>query len=215
MSPTVFVVDDDEASREGVALLLETEGHRVSRFPDAESFLATHAVEATGCLVLDQRMPGMSGTDMQAELARRGNRMPIIFLSAFGDVPTTARAMRAGAVDFLTKPVDGRLLVERVRACLGAAESERRLAAACARQRAGAALLTGREREVLSMAISGASNKTIAEGLGISARTVEVHRSRVFLKLGVRSLVELHTQAESLGLTLRELLDLPAPPGPA
>ena len=96
MSPTVYVIDDDDASREGVALLLETEGHRVRHFADAESFLAAREPEIPGCLVLDQRMPGMNGTDLQAELARRQVRMPIIFLSAFGDVPTTVRAMQGG-----------------------------------------------------------------------------------------------------------------------
>ncbi len=206
--PTVFVVDDDAAVRAGVSMLLETAGIRHECHGDAESFLAAWDPERTGCVVLDLRMPGMDGLAAQEELARRGSRMPIIFLSAFGDVPTTARAMRSGAVDFMTKPVDGGQLVERVHAALDTAERDRRAAALGARFRAGMAALTGREREILALAIIGTSNKAIAEQLDISPRTVEVHRSRVVLKLGVKSLVELHTLAESLGVTLHDLLGL-------
>lgn len=209
MSPTVYVIDDDDASREGVALLLETEGHRVRHFADAESFLAAREPEIPGCLVLDQRMPGMNGTDLQAELARRQVRMPIIFLSAFGDVPTTVRAMQGGALDFLAKPVNGPDLLRRIPAALALATRWR--AEDTVRQQVAERLatLTAREKQVLTLAMAGRSNKEIGEALGISTRTVEVHRSHVMLKLGVSSLLEMNQWLSRAALPLSEILELP------
>lgn len=181
-------------------MLLETSGIPVRTHAGPRDFLA--ALPASGCLILDQRMPEMSGLDLQAELLRRGIRLPIIFLSAFSDVPTTVAAMKNGAVDFLIKPVNGRELLTRVRNVL-AHEAERH-----ARVTARDALrdrlegLSQREKQVLTLAIAGLANKAISEALEISARTVENHRARIFFKIGVSSLLELMQRAAAVGLPL-------------
>ncbi|MBL8487982.1 MAG: response regulator transcription factor [Rhodocyclaceae bacterium] len=205
---TVFVVDDDAAVRAGIALLLETAGLRHECHASGEDFLAAWHPLRFGCVLLDLRMQGMDGIATQEELTRRGSHMPVIFLSAFGDVPTTVRAMRGGALDFMTKPVDGGQLVSRVFQALRTSEQDRNVAAAVARYRAGVASLTERERSVLALAITGSANKAIADQLGISSRTVEVHRAHIVLKLGIGSVMELHTHGESLGVTVHELLGL-------
>jgi FixJ family two-component response regulator len=200
--PTIFVVDDDAVVREALALLLETAGFRVSGHVSAEAFLDAWHPDQAGCLVLDMRMPGMGGEALQAELKRRNAPLPIIFMSAFGDVPTTVRAMQGGAVDFLTKPVNGADLIERVRAALAQDQSLRR--AETLRQHFQVRLekLTEREREILTLALAGHSNKAIAQALGISFRTIEVHRSHILLKLDVRSLLELARLAAEAGVPL-------------
>jgi len=200
--PTVYLVDDDAIVRESVSLLLETAGFKVECHASAEEFLAVWHPERPGCLLLDMLMPGMSGEELQVELNHRNARLPIIFMSAFGDVPTTVRAMQGGAVDFLTKPVNGADLIERVRGTL-AREREARQAEAL-RQDFQARLqkLTEREREILALALAGRSNKEIAQLLGISFRTIEVHRSHLFLKTGVRSLLELTRMATEVGIRI-------------
>jgi FixJ family two-component response regulator len=133
-APTVFVVDDDAAVRDGLALLLDTAGLAVETFDSADAFLAAFDVERPGCLVVDVRMPGKTGPELQGEMTRRGLRLPVIFLTAYGDVPTTVQAMKAGAVDFLTKPIDAPVLLECVKQAI---ESD-------ARQRAAAEVANGR-----------------------------------------------------------------------
>lgn len=189
--PTVFIIDDSAAIRDSLFLLLETAGLPAAAFACAEDFLAALRPDATGCIVLDVNLPGMHGPDLQAELVRRGVRLPTIFLTAHGDIPTTVRAMKAGAVDFLTKPVDGAVLLARIRSALATAREARE--AETARQAAEARLgaLTEREQQVLSLAVAGHSNKEIAQQLGISFRTVEVHRAHILQKTGAASLVEL------------------------
>lgn len=199
-APTVFVVDDDDAVRDSVSLLLETAGLSVEAYESAESFLAGLDSEQTGCLVLDMRMQGMGGMELQAELARRGIPLPIIFLTAHGDIPTTVRAMKAGAADFLTKPVDGAVLLERIEAALVRARSDRESQAARQEARARLAVLTEREREILALAVAGCANKEIARRLGISFRTVEVHRSHILLKTGAETLLELAQLVAAGGL---------------
>lgn len=195
----VCIVDDDDAVRDGLALLLETAGFAVKAYDSAEAFLAVCAPQGCGCccLVLDEQMPGMNGSELQAVLARRGVSLPIIFLSAHGDIPTAVQAIKAGALDFLTKPVDGEVLIERVRAALSQyGENTQREAAhqaLCDR----VASLTEREREVMRLAVAGQVNKAIAQQLGISHRTVEIHRARVMQKTGVANLVELVRLAAS------------------
>ena len=187
----VYVVDDDEAVRESLAFLFDAAGLAVETFASAEGFLAAARPAVPACLVLDVCMPGMDGPQLQAELSRRGVRLPIIFLTGYGTIPLTVKAMQAGAADFLIKPVDGQRLVERVQALLRAslAAWEGELENQALRERL--ATLTEREREVLAHALDGHANKEIAARLGISPRTVEHHRSRVLLKTGVDNLLRL------------------------
>jgi FixJ family two-component response regulator len=194
---TVFVVDDDPAVRESMGLLMASAGLRSRGFSSAREFLAAYEPGTPGCLVLDLRMPGMSGVELQHELRRRGATLPTIFLTAYADVPTAVGAVRAGAVDFMQKPVDGRHLLTRVRDALGidSRSRARRSAAEDARERL--ACLTPRESEVLHLVVEGHSNKAIAKALGISRRTVETHRARIMHKTEAASLVDLIRIVES------------------
>jgi FixJ family two-component response regulator len=197
MSPTVFVIDDDAAVRDSLGRLLEAHRLQVRTYESAEGFLAALRPTTSGCLVLDVRLPRMSGPELQARLAARGMRLPIIFLTAQGDIPTSVRALQAGAVDFLEKPVAGDLLLERVRAALRTEAKQRREQAQLTRARARYAQLTPREREVMGFLTAGQSSKEIARRLGISHRTVEVHRTRVMHKMQVTNLIELAAAAQA------------------
>jgi two-component system response regulator FixJ len=189
--PVVFIVDDDPAVRESMGMLMASAGLDSCGFPSARDFLAAYEPEVPGCLVLDLRMPGMSGIELQEELDRRGATLPIIFLTAYADVPTAVGAVRAGAVDFLQKPVDGGRLLNRVRDALGidSRSRARRSEAEGARERL--ARLTARESEVLQLVVEGHTNKAVAKILGISRRTVETHRARIMRKTDAASLPEL------------------------
>lgn len=189
--PVVYVVDDDAIVRDGLLLLLESADLPARAFDSAEAFLAGFVDDRPGCLVLDLRMSGMNGLDLQAELGRRGVVLPIVFLTAHGDIPMTVQALKSGAIDFLTKPVDGAVLVDVVREALKASERLRAESAATRAERARLEVLTPRERTVLELAVTGASNKVIARQLGISFRTVEAYRSRILHKTGAGSLMEL------------------------
>ena len=189
--PTVFIVDDDPAVRESLALLLDLQGHRTRVFGDAKSFSSAYESSQPGCLLLDLRMPGMSGAELQSELAARGIELPIVVITAHGDVSATRAAFKAGALDFLEKPIEPDALREAVEAAL-ARDAELRQRAA----RAGAATskldaLTGREREVVERAARGLHNREVAAELGISPRTVEVYKARAMEKLGIRRLPDL------------------------
>lgn len=200
--PIVFIVDDDAAVRDSLSLLCETAGLQVECHDSAESFLAAYRPEQAGCLVLDVRMGRMSGPELHAELIRLGSHLPIIYLTAHGDIPMTVRAMRAGAVDFLTKPVDGAAFLARVQAALlHSCDLLNRREALAGRQRR-LALLTPREREIMMLALAGHANKSIAKRLGISYRTVEIHRSRILHKTGTASLLELAQLAADCGLVV-------------
>lgn len=188
---TVFLVDDDAAIRESMALMLDQAGLRVRTFPCAAAFLDACGPAEPGCLVLDLRMPDMSGLELQRILRDRGYTLPIVFLSAFGDVPTTVRAIQGGALDFLEKPVSMEVLLERIRRSLEEDRGRRGLAAQQRQVRALFGQLTPREREVMELAIKGLVNKAIASQLGISPRTVENHRARLMEKLEVRNVAEL------------------------
>lgn len=201
-TPTVFVVDDDAAVRDSLSLLLKTDGLAVEAYDSAESFLAALLPNRSGCLVLDMRMSGMSGLDLQEELARRGMHLPIVFLTAHGDIPMTVRAMKAGAADFLTKPVDGATLLERIKAALARSRAGREEEATRRQARDKLSELTEREQEILALAVSGFSNKEIARRLGISYRTVEVHRSHIFFKTAAANLLELAQLVAASGLSL-------------
>lgn len=189
--PTVFIVDDDAGVRDSLAMLLDLKGFRTRTFAAAEAFLAEYRPEWPGCLVLDLRMPGMTGLELQAELARRGSTLPVIIITAHGDVATTRSALKGGAVDFIEKPIDDEALVAAIAAALDrdARSRERAQAAAGAAERL--ARLTGREREVLALVAEGRHNREIAVALGISPRTVEVYKARVMEKLQVRRVPDL------------------------
>jgi FixJ family two-component response regulator len=189
--PTVFVVDDDDAVRDGLAMLLGAAGFAYLGFNCAEAFLDAWRPDWSGCLILDVCIPGMDGPSLQEEMACRGIHLPIIFLSGHGDISIAVRTMKAGANDFLVKPIDGGVLLERVQAALENCRTEQQIAAKKCEYRKLLAMLTEREQEILSLAIVGKSNKEIARHLAISYRTVETHRSHILLKTGVRSLMEL------------------------
>ncbi len=197
---TVFVVDDDPAVRDSLELLLEQEDLVVLTFDSAEAFLAGYRRAPRSCAIVDIRMNGMNGIQLQAELSRRGTLMPLIFLTGHGDIPLSVRAIKAGAVDFLTKPVMGSALLTSVAAALR--ESERLSLQAEAHQTAATkvASLTEREREVMALAVEGLPNKEIARHLGISHRTVEIHKARIMHKTGADTLLDLARIAEAGGL---------------
>jgi RNA polymerase sigma factor (sigma-70 family) len=190
-APAVYVVDDDEAMRDSLRWLLESAGYRVASFSSAERFLAALRPDGGACLVLDVRMPGLTGLELQQELNRRGASLPIIFITGHGDVPMAVDALKSGAFHFLEKPFQGeRLLelIEQARTQRTPAEAER------AQRRCAAArlaTLTQREREVMDLVVLGRKNKQIAEALAISVKTVEAHRARAMEKMDVTSVAEL------------------------
>jgi two-component system, LuxR family, response regulator FixJ len=189
--PTVFVVDDDPAMQRSLRWLIESVGLRVTTYGTAEQFLAEYDRQRPGCLVLDVRMPGMSGLDLQDELARRDVSIPTIVLTGHAEVAMAVRAVKAGAVDFLEKPFSHQQLLDRIRQ---AVEIDRQVREASSR-RAGVLErvrhLTAREREVMELVVAGKANKEIAAELGLSPKTVEVHRAHVMEKMNVESLAEL------------------------
>lgn len=189
-APTVFVVDDDAGIRDALSLLISLHGLRAQVFASAEDFLDTYRPEWRGCLLTDLQMPGMSGLELQAELAARAITLPVVVLTAHGDVATTRTALKSGAVDFLEKPVDDALLID----VLGNAmhiDAERHAAEEVRVASAGRlARLTPRERDVLRLLAQGQQLRQIAEQLEISPRTVEVYKARMMEKLGCRTLAD-------------------------
>jgi RNA polymerase sigma factor (sigma-70 family) len=184
---TVYIVDDDAAVRDSLALMLGLTGYRTAVFADAEAFLAAWREPWTGCIVTDLRLPGASGLELQAEIRRRRSALPVIVITAHGDVPSARAAFRAQALDFLEKPFDDTQLRAAIDSAL--ALEERRLERREETQKLER--LTPREREVLERAAQGLHAKEIAASLGISPRTVEVHKTRIMEKLGVRNVAEL------------------------
>jgi len=189
--PVVFVVDDDEAVRNSLRLLLKSIGMPAVAYASAEEFLAGYDDEQPGCIVLDVRMPGMSGPELQGELNRRGALIPVIFITGHGDVPMAVEAMRHGAVDFMQKPFSDKDLVSRIQLAMAADRRNREAIGAKDQIHARIAALTPRERQVLDLVTQGKSNKVIAGDLGASQRTVEIHRSHVMEKMGATSLAQL------------------------
>ena len=189
--PTVFVVDDDGAVRKAVARVLRSVRIEAAVFASPAEYLAIHDPDAPGCLLLDLEMPGLNGLELQQELSRRGGALPVIFLSAHGDVPISVQAMKAGAVDFLTKPVRDEVLRAAVRAAFEKDHQARLARAELADLDARIATLTPREHEVLEYVVAGQLNKQIASDLGTVEHTIKVHRARVMEKMKVQSLAEL------------------------
>lgn len=200
-SCTVFIVDDDPAVRDSLTALLRAAGYAVEAYPDAEMFLAAYDPARPGCLILDMQMPGMDGLGLQTVLAERKDNRPIIFLTAHATVPTTVRALKKGAFDFLEKPTRGKTLLAHVRSALQRDADARREAADRDRARMRCATLTQREREILQLLIAGNSNKDIGHQLGISHRTVELHRMHIMQKTGAQNVIELAAIARAAGIS--------------
>jgi FixJ family two-component response regulator len=205
MESTVFIVDDDPGVRYSLSLLLETANLRSACFASSEEFLAACGSQPAGCLLLDVSMPGMTGPQLQEELRKRKIDLPIIFLTGYADMSTVVGAMRQGAVDFLAKPVNGSLLLELVQGTLERHRQQRTVNAARHQFLGRLQKLTAREQEILSYAISGKSNKETSADLQISLRTIEGHRARIYLKLGIKSLLELAQQAALADVSLNDV----------
>jgi FixJ family two-component response regulator len=187
----VFVVDDDAFVRDSLRMLLEIGGYAVATFPGAEDFLDICTPDTEGCIILDVNMPDMDGPALQVELIHRGLQLPIIFLSGQGTIPLTVRTLKSGAMDFLTKPVQGSVLLARVEEAMKQSAILREQAVTSQIIAARLATLTEREREVMMLAVAGHTSKEIALQLGISFRTVEIHRSHVMQKTGASNMLEL------------------------
>jgi len=201
--PVIHVVDDDESVRSALKRLLVSAGYGVRTYPSAGEFLLDPPPDTPGCLLLDLRMPGPSGLDLQDSLARHGVRLPVIFFSGHGDLATGIRAMKAGAVDFLTKPVESKVLLAAIENALRADAARRTSHTAGADLQARYAQLTAREREVLWLVLAGQLNKQIAGELGIAERTVKAQRAQVMAKLGATTAAELGRIAAQLPLNER------------
>ena len=200
LGPTVFVVDDYAPGRRSISRLLRAAGFAVTAFASAEEFLAQYDPETPGCLVLDLAMPAVSGLELQGMLADRGSLLPIIFLTAHGDIPKSVQAMKRGATDFLTKPVNDEDLLAAVRAAIEKHRALRRDQAELSEIRARLATLTPREREVLEYVVAGKLNKQIAGDLGTVEQTVKIHRAHVMQKMRVQSVAELVRLTERCGI---------------
>jgi FixJ family two-component response regulator len=201
--PVVIIVDDDASVRESLAELILSAGFRSACFASTRELLGAGVLDNPGCLILDVRMPGASGLDLQHHLARSGNGKPIIFLTGHGDIPMSVQAMKAGAVDFLTKPVRDQTLLDAVSAAIRMDAARRAEAAIVKRNVERLETLTPREREVLQLVARGRMNKQIAFDLGISEVTVKLHRSNAMRKMGAASIGELIRAWETLPAAMR------------
>ena len=196
--PIVFVVDDDPSVRSSLKFLISTVGLRVETFASAEAALQRLAPDAPGCLVLDVRLRGLSGLDLQHELAARNCQVPIVFITGHGDIPMSVRAMKAGAIEFLTKPFRDQDLLDAVRVALERDRTRREQEEEITELQQRFESLTAREREVISMVVVGKLNKQIADQLGTAENTVKVHRSRAMEKMQAQSLADLVVMMQTL-----------------
>jgi len=205
-TPTIFLIDDDPSARRGLSRLIRVAGFNVKTFSSAEDFLASPRYDGPGCIILDVKMPGLSGPDLQAEMNKAEYSMPIIFISGHGDVPTTAQAMKEGALDFLAKPVDRDHLLKAIQAALDKNRASREAHTELQQVRAKLDKLTPREFEVMRFVVAGLLNKQIAYELGIAEDTVKIHRGRMMSKMDVVSVADLVRLTQKAGVE-------PADPG--
>ncbi|MCC6716020.1 MAG: response regulator transcription factor [Gammaproteobacteria bacterium] len=196
----VFIVDDDEAVRDSLQMLLEVEGFATRTFASAESFMEAYRPDWRGCLLLDVRMPGMDGVKLLEVMARRGSDLPVIVMTGHGDVPLAVRAMKAGALEFLEKPIAHDVLLAALRMALDQALRRREVQRNASEATVRVASLTARERDVLERLIMGDANKDIASTLGISLRTVEIDRARLMRKMQASNLSQLVRMALTAGI---------------
>jgi len=199
-APTVFIVDDEAPVRKALSRLLRAAGFVVAAFASPGEFLAQHDLHKPGCLVLDLMMPGIDGIELQRALARKGSVLPIIFITGHGDIPKSVQAMKSGALDFLTKPVNDENLLASIRAAIKRDSIARREQAELFEIRARLASLTPREQEVLDHVVTGKLNKQIADDLGVVEKTIKVHRAHVMEKMKVQSVAELVRLVERSGI---------------
>jgi RNA polymerase sigma factor (sigma-70 family) len=204
-APVVFVVDDDPSVRSSLKFLLSTVGLQVESFDSADTFLQNNPPDTPGCLVLDVRLPGLSGLDFQRELAARKIRIPIVFLTGHGDIPMSVRAIKAGAVEFLTKPFRDQDLLDAIRIALNRDRDRREQEKEVTDIQRRFDSLTSREQEVISMVVTGLLNKQIADQLGTAESTVKVQRSRAMEKMKAESLIDLARMMEKLKTPLHKV----------
>ena len=200
----VFIIDDDELYRASAERLVRSVGFSVQSFASADDFLCSRRPNLPSCLILDVRLPGLSGLDLQQELANAGVHLPIIFVTGHGDIPMSVQAMKAGAVEFLTKPFRDQTLLDAISQALQRDRVARRQRARNTELHRRYESLSAREREVFKCVISGMLNKQIADELGTTERTIKFHRGHIMQKMQVKSLVELVRMAEALGIADRE-----------
>ena len=199
-SQVVFVVDDDASMRDAISRLLNAVGLTVQTFASAREFLAGRLPDVPGCVVLDVRLPGLSGLDLQREMVERGIHIPVIFITGHGDIPMSVQAMKAGAVEFLTKPFRDQDLLDAVRSGIQLDRQGRKERAELAELRDGLRQLTPREREVMSLVVAGLLNKQIALRLDASEKTIKIHRGHVMQKMRADSLADLVRMSQKLGI---------------
>jgi len=200
-SEVVFVVDDDASMRDAISRLLNAVGLTVQTFASARAFLNRRLPDVPGCVVLDVRLPGLSGLDVQREMVERGIHIPVVFITGHGDIPMSVQAMKAGAVEFLTKPFRDQDLLDAVRSGIQLDRKEREERTELAELRDCVRHLTQREQEVMSLVVSGLLNKQIALQLGTSEKTIKIHRSQVMRKMRANSLAHLVRMSQKLGTT--------------
>lgn len=198
--PTVFVIDDEGAMREALSSLFRSVGLQVKAFASAPEFLQSKLSDGPCCMVLDVRLPELSGLDFQTELARRNIQIPIVFMTGHGDIPMSVRAMKAGAVEFLPKPFRDQDMLDAVQTGLEQDRKRRKNAGDMTKLKASFDLLTAREKEILALVTAGLMNKQIAAEIGITEITVKVHRGNVMRKMGAKSLAQLVRMADALGV---------------